>query len=138
MKYTSYRVFQNKVPTFVFSISRLQKHLNMWLCTIFNRPAFAELKNDNILILGLIGNVIDKNEVRIPYLKWRVLRFQPIWCTIPFFQFLGIQDTLKSGFVQFSTSQIVLIQKLKYHYYRIEIGEWINESVIKWHKVSLL
>ena len=42
-----------KVPTFVFLIYRLLKHLKKWFCTFFNSPAFAESKNNNILILGL-------------------------------------------------------------------------------------
>ena len=46
----SYRVFQKKVPTFVFLISRLPKHLERCFCTFFNSPAFVEIKNNNIYI----------------------------------------------------------------------------------------
>ena len=48
-----YRVFKKKVPTFVFSIFRLSKQIEMWFCTFFNSPAFVEFKNNNIFILGL-------------------------------------------------------------------------------------
>ena len=47
-----YRVFQKKVPTLFFSISRLPKHLEIWFCTFFNSPASADSKNENIFILG--------------------------------------------------------------------------------------
>ena len=42
-----------KVPTLVLFISRLLKHLKKGVCTFFSSPAFVELKNSNIFILGL-------------------------------------------------------------------------------------
>ena len=51
--FASYRVFKKKVPTFVLLISRLPKHLERCFCTFFNSPAFVELKDNIIYILGL-------------------------------------------------------------------------------------
>ena len=42
-----------KVTTFILLISWHPKHLEEWLCTFFNSPAFAESKNSHISLLGL-------------------------------------------------------------------------------------
>ena len=51
-----YRVFQKKVCTCNFAISRLPRCLENWLCTFFNSPPCAESKNRSTFMLkfGLV------------------------------------------------------------------------------------
>ena len=82
--------------------SRLPKHLERWFCAFFNSQAYVEFKNINIFSLGERF----ENLLRKMYLKWGIMKFESIWCTMLYFQFISFQDTLIDIFVQFSTSQL--------------------------------
>ena len=108
-----YRVFLKKVPTFVLFISRLLKHLKKWFCTFFNSPVFAESKNNHISILRLkLEKLLQK--VLWEYYIWNneYWAFNQFDDKLIFLHFFGFQDTLKRGFILFSTAQGVQNPKM--------------------------
>ena len=108
-----YRAFKKKVPTFVLLISWLLKHLENWFCTFSNSPVFAKSKNNHIFILGL------KLEKLLTKLLWEYYIWNDEYWgynqfddELLFLHFLGFQDTLKRGFILFSTAQGVQNPKI--------------------------
>ena len=97
-----YRAFKKKVPTFVLLISQLPKHLKNWLCTF----SFAESKNNYIFILGLKLEELS-TKMWWEYHIWNgeYWDFNQFDNTLLFLHFLGFPDTLKRGFILFSTAQ---------------------------------
>ena len=109
--FRSYRVFQKKVPTFVLLISCPLKHLRKWYCTFFNSPAFAEFKNNNILILGF------KLEKLLTKMYWEYNNWNGWYWGLTnlihtfVFTFSGLTRHLKKGFYNFQHPSLCTIQK---------------------------
>ena len=56
-----FEVLDNLTHTFVFTFSRLPRHPKNRFCTVFNIPACAQFKNDEMSILGLeLANALTK------------------------------------------------------------------------------
>ena len=57
----SFEVSNDLMHTFVFTFSWLPRHARNRFCTVFNIPACAQFKNDEMCILGLeLANALTK------------------------------------------------------------------------------
>ena len=66
----SFEVWNNLMHTLVFTFSWLPRHHKNRFCTVFNTPACAQLKNDNICILELkLVNALTKEWIRITFVE---------------------------------------------------------------------
>ena len=101
----SFKVSTYLMHTSVFSISRLQRHLEKWLCTVFNIDC-AESKNNKIIILGSkLANGLTKALLGITFVEigcnWVIMLYKVTLLYI---------------------NQPILILEWKYYFFHILLG----------------
>ena len=104
----SFKVSNNLMHTFVFTFSRLPRHPKNRFCTVFNTPACAQFKNDNMCILGSkLGNALTNVWIDIIFVEIEC-NFIIMWYKV--YQSTNFDPRIKiSPFLNFAWSGVLKI-----------------------------